>query len=155
MPYQDKKDDYLISDDPLLLNITFVHNFLANDSYWARNIPLGIVERSIQNSLCFGMYCSGEQIGFARLITDKATFAYLADVFIIPTFRGRGLSKWLVPTIHAHPELQTLRRWMLGTRDAHELYKKFGWTSLPEPERFMQKHHPDVYQLSMENTSSI
>lgn len=145
MLYEIHKDDYLISTDQSLLNLYIVHRFLSNESYWAKNIPLHIVETSIKNSLCFGVYSSGEQVGFARLITDKATFAYLADVFIITAYRGKGLSKWLMETIHAHPELQTLRRWMLGTLDAHELYKKFGWTALPEPARFMQKHNPNVY----------
>ena len=146
MTYEVQKDDYLISTDPSLLNLHFIHSFLCNESYWAKNIPFAVVENSIKHSLCFGVYSSAEQIGFARLITDKATFAYLADVFIVPAYRGRGLSKWLVETIHAHPELQTLRRWMLGTLDAHELYKKFGWTPLQEPQRFMQKHNPDAYR---------
>jgi GNAT superfamily N-acetyltransferase len=146
MAYEVTKDSYVISDDASLLNINFIHDFLSGESYWAKNIPLQIVEKSVKNSLCFGIYNKEEQIGFARLVTDKATFAYLADVFIITAYRGNGLSKWLIQTIHAHPELQTLRRWMLGTRDAHELYKKFGWTPLPEPERFMQKHNANVYK---------
>ncbi len=146
MKYEVHHDGFSISEDPSLLDINFIYNFLTNESYWARNISLSIVEKSIKNSLCFGMYEAGNQIGFARVVTDKSTFAYLADVFIIPSFRGKGLSKWLIQTIHAHPELQTLRRWMLGTRDAHELYMKFGYTPLPEPERFMQKHNPDVYK---------
>ena len=147
MTYEVQKDDYLISTDPSILNVDFIHSFLCNESYWAKNIPFAVVENSIKHSLCFGVYSSAEQIGFARLITDKATFAYLADVFIVPAYRGRGLSKWLIETIHAHPQLQTLRRWMLGTLDAHELYKKFGWTPLQEPNRFMQKHNPDAYRL--------
>jgi GNAT superfamily N-acetyltransferase len=147
MSYEVTNNEYEISDDLSRLNVSFIHNYLANESYWAKNIPHQIVEKSIKNSLSFGLYCNKEQIGFARLVTDKATFAYLADVFIIPAFRGKGLSKWLMQTIHNHPELQSLRRWMLGTRDAHDLYKKFGWTSLQEPERFMQKHNPNVYQL--------
>jgi GNAT superfamily N-acetyltransferase len=146
MAYEVTNDEYLISDDSSRLDVPFIHNFLANESYWAKNIPLTIVEKSIANSLCFGLYHKQQQIGFARLVTDKATFAYLADVFIVPQYRGRGLSRWLIETIHAHAELQTLRRWMLGTRDAHGLYKKFGWTSLAEPDRFMQKHNPNVYQ---------
>lgn len=146
MTYEVRKNSYVISDNASLLNINFIHDFLSDESYWAKNIPLQIVEKSVKNSLCFGIYNTGEQIGFARVITDKATFAYLADVFIIAAYRGNGLSKWLIQTIHAHPELQTLRRWMLGTRDAHELYKKFGWTPLPEPERFMQKHNANAYK---------
>ena len=146
MAYEVTNDEYLISDDSSRLDVPFIHNFLANESYWAKNIPLATVEKSIANSLCFGLYHKQQQVGFARLVTDKATFAYLADVFIVPQYRGRGLSRWLIETIHAHALLQTLRRWMLGTRDAHGLYKKFGWTSLAEPDRFMQKHNPNVYQ---------
>jgi N-acetylglutamate synthase-like GNAT family acetyltransferase len=146
MRYEVTNDEYLISDNSSRLDVPFIHNFLANESYWAKDIPFAIVEKSIANSLCFGLYHKQQQIGFARLVTDKATFAYLADVFIVPEYRGRGLSCKLIAAIHAHPELETLRRWMLATRDAHELYKKFGWTSLPEPDRFMQKHNPNVYQ---------
>jgi GNAT superfamily N-acetyltransferase len=146
MPYEVTNDEYLISDNSSRLDVPFIHNFLANESYWAKDIPFAIVEKSIANSLCFGLYHKQQQIGFARLVTDKATFAYLADVFIVTEYRGRALSRQLIAAIHAHPELQTLRRWMLATRDAHGLYKKFGWTSLPEPDRFMQKHNPNVYQ---------
>jgi predicted acetyltransferase len=146
MAYEVTNDEYLITDDSSRLDVPFIHNYLANESYWAKNIPFAIVEKSIANSLCFGLYHKQQQIGFARLVTDKATFAYLADVFIVAKHRGKGLSRQLIAAIHAHPELQTLRRWMLGTRDAHSLYKKFGWTSLAEPNRFMQKHNPDVYQ---------
>ena len=111
-----------------MLNINFIHNYLTNESYWAKNIPGDIVERSVKNSLCFGMYNTSEQIGFARVVTDKATFATSPMFFIIAAYRGNGLSKWLIETIHAHPKLQSLRRWMLGPRDAHEIYKEFGWT---------------------------
>ena len=109
-----------------------------------------MVEKSIANSLCFGVYFEGNQVGFARLATDKATFAYLADVFILDEHRGKGLSKWLMATIHAHPELQGLRRWLLGTRDAHGLYEQFGWTRFgdEQKERFMQFHNPNVYKTS-------
>ncbi len=100
----------------------------------------------MKNSLCFGIYNTSEQIGFARVVTDKATFATSPMFFIIAAYRGNGLSKWLIETIHAHPKLQSLRRWMPRTFDAHELYKKFGWTHLPEPETFMQKHNPNAYQ---------
>lgn len=146
--YEVRKDDYLISTDPSLLNIDTIHNYLSVESYWATNIPGDVVQKSISNSLCFGLYQYKEQIGFARLVTDKATFAYLADVFIIDLFRGKGLSKWLMETIQSHPELQGLRRWMLGTRDAHGLYEQFGWTVLDEDtrKRFMQRHFKDVYR---------
>jgi GNAT superfamily N-acetyltransferase len=153
--HEARMDDYLVSTDPSLLDIDVIHNYLSKVSYWAANIPIETVRTSVDNSLCFGLYCDGKQnlpagrqVGFARLVTDKATFAYLADVFIIDDFRGKGLSKWLMETIQSHPELQGLRRWMLGTRDAHGLYEQFGWTVLDEDtrKRFMQRHFKDVYQ---------
>ncbi len=146
--YEVKNGEYLVSTDPSLLHVDVIHKYLSEESYWAQNIPGDVVKRSISNSLCFGLYEKDKQIGFARLVTDKATFAYLADVFILEEFRGKGLAKWLMEAIHAHPELQGLRRWMLGTRDAHSLYEQFGWTVLDEDtrKRFMQRHFKDVYQ---------
>ena len=146
--YEVRKDAYYISTNPALINIDVIYNYLSKESYWATNIPKEIVIKSIANSLCFGLFCEHQQIGFARLITDKATFAYLADVFILEEFRGKGLSKWLMEVIHAHPDLQGLRRWMLGTRDAHGLYEQFDWTMLDEDtrKRFMQKHNKNPYQ---------
>lgn len=146
--YRAEKDDYFISTDPSLLNIDTIHHYLSGESYWAKNIPRVVVEKSIANSMCFGFYRNDKQIGFARLVTDKATFAYLADVFIVAEQRGSGLSKWLMEVIHAHPDLQGLRRWVLGTRDAHSLYKQFGWTVFDEDtrKRFMQKHNKNPYQ---------
>ena len=143
-----EKQGYLISTDPAKLDIGVIHQYLSQQSYWAQNIPLEVVQRSIANSFCFGVYYQMQQIGFARMITDKATFGYLADVFILPDYRGKGLSKWLMATIHAHPDLQGLRRWMLGTKDAHGLYKQFGWAPLPEEVvgRFMQLHNQNIYQ---------
>jgi N-acetylglutamate synthase-like GNAT family acetyltransferase len=145
--YEVLKDEYSISMNPALLQTDIIHRYLSEESYWAKNIPMEVVEKSIANSLCFGLYHSGKQIGFARLITDKATFAYLADVFIQEAYRGRGLSKWMMTAIHAHPEVQGLRRWVLGTRDAHGLYEQFGWTVMDEDtrKRFMQKYRKDVY----------
>lgn len=145
--YLAEKDDYSISTDPSLLNIDTIYHYLSAESYWAKNIPREVVEKSITNSLCFGLYRHAKQIGFARLVTDKATFAYLADVFVMEEYRGKGLSKWLVQVIHAHPELQGLRRWVLGTRDAHGLYEQFGWTVFDEDtsKRFMQKHNKNPY----------
>ena len=138
----------MISTDPALLNVDVIHGYLSNQSYWAQNVPKEIVQKSITNSLCFGLYFKGKQVGFARLVTDKATFAYLADVFILKEYQGKGLSKWLMEIIQSHPELQGLRRWMLGTIDAHGLYEQFGWTVLDEDsrKRFMQRHFKDVYQ---------
>lgn len=141
---------YTISTDRTLLNVDMIHQYLTEESYWAAAIPYETVKRSIENSICFGVYNEEKQIGFARLITDKATFAYLADVFILTEHRGKGLSKWLMQTIQDHPELQGLRRWMLGTKDAHALYEQFGWTVLSEEirPRFMQRHFPDVYKTT-------
>lgn len=146
--YEAVKDNYLISTDKNKLDIDIVYNYLSNESYWAAGITKATVKKSVDNSLCFGLYDTNKQVGFARLVTDKATFAYLADVFVLAEHRGKGLSKWLMQTIHAHPELQSLRRWMLGTKDAHGLYEQFGWTRFtPEvSERFMQKHDLDVYK---------
>ncbi|MFC4232021.1 GNAT family N-acetyltransferase [Parasediminibacterium paludis] len=145
--YEAIKDNFLISTNPILLDVKAIYQYLSQESYWAKNIPLATVEKSIKHSLCFGMYDGSELIGFARLITDMATFAYLCDVFVMVTYRKRGLSKWLMQTIHMHPELQGLRRWLLGTRDAQGLYQQFGWEVVPEDmyKRFMQLHFPDVY----------
>lgn len=145
-----RKENYLVSDSNELLNIDIIHNYLSTESYWAKGIPRAVVEKSINNSLCFGLYYNQQQIGFARVTTDRATFAYLGDVFVLEAYRGKGLSVWLMEVIHAHPDLQGLRRWILGTRDAHGLYEKFGWSVLPEEARprFMQRHFPDVYNLT-------
>ena len=145
--YGAEKEKYSISTDRSLLDIDVIFNYLSLESYWAKGIPREVVEKSITHSLCFGLYYEQQQIGFARLVTDEATFAYLADVFVLESHRGKGLSKWLMEIIHAHPGLQGLRRWVLGTRDAHALYEKFGWTVFDEDlrKRFMQKHSKDVY----------
>ena len=137
-PYEKTEGDVVISDDKTRLDMAVIHAFLSGRSYWAKGVPIEIVERSIRNSLCFGMFKAGRQIGFARVVTDCATFAWLADVFIIEEVRGDGLGKKLVAAIMAHPELQGLRRFMLGTRDAHKLYEKYGFASLEFPERFME-----------------
>jgi N-acetylglutamate synthase-like GNAT family acetyltransferase len=136
---------YVISSDPGLLDLHVIHGFIAQ-SYWAKAISKPLVERTIQNSLCWGVYHRAAQVGFARVITDKATFAYLADVFILPEHRGRGLSKALVETILAHPDLQGLRRWMLVTADAQGLYEQFGFKAVPHPERHMEIHRPGMYE---------
>jgi len=140
-----QKDSFTISTSKEKLNISYIHQFLAQ-SYWAENIPVEIVQRSIEGAVCFGVYDGDQQIGFARVITDKATVAYLADVFIDERYRGRGLSKWLMKTIMSHPELQGLRNWFLGTRDAHGLYAQFGFSPLENPERIMRKNVPDIYK---------
>ena len=140
--------DYRISTDPGELDLTVIHKYLSEESYWAEGIPLETVEKALSNSLCFGLYKNNKQIGFARLVTDKATFAYLADVFVLEEHRGKGLSKWLIEVIQSHPELQGLRRWMLMTRDAQGLYEQFGWTVLDEDARLrsMQRHFKDLYK---------
>jgi GNAT superfamily N-acetyltransferase len=139
------KDNFSISTDKSKLDISIIHDFLSH-SYWSENIPKEIIQKSIEGSLCFGVYAGDKQVGFARMVTDKATFAYLADVFIIEAYRGKGLSKWLIEIILSHPDLQGLRRILLATRDAHGLYTKFGFTPLNNPDRFMHIHNPDVYK---------
>ena len=140
-----QQDDYLISTDKAKLDIAFIHHFLSTESYWAKNIPIETVRKSIEGSLCFGLYSSGKQIGFARVITDGATFGYLADVFIDSSHRGKGLSKWLMKTLMSHPDLQGLRRISLATKDAHSLYEQFGFTPLNDADRFMQIKRENVY----------
>lgn len=145
MPYEAQQGSFLISTDTAKIDVSFVHRFLSETSYWAKNIPFEVVQTSIQNSLCFGVYDGAASIGFARVITDKATFGYLADVFILEFYRGQGLSKWLMETILEHPELQGFRRWILATADAHGLYEQYGFTALAKPDRWMEKHNPEVY----------
>lgn len=146
MPYEVQQGSFLISTDPAKIDVVFVHRFLSETSYWAKNIPFDVVQTSIENSLCFGVYDGAQIIGFARVITDKATFGYLADVFILESYRGQGLSKWLMETILEHPELQGFRRWVLATADAHGLYEQYGFTPLAKPDRWMEKHNPEVYR---------
>jgi GNAT superfamily N-acetyltransferase len=140
-----QKHDYLVSTDKSKIDINTVHDFLFQ-SYWAAGIPIETVKRSIENSLCFAIYQQEMLVAFARVITDLATFAYLADVFVLPEHRGKGLSKWLIEIIVDHPQLQGLRRFTLATRDAHSLYEQFGFTVFDNPERWMQRHNPDVYK---------
>jgi GNAT superfamily N-acetyltransferase len=138
------KKGYNISTDKALLNFDSIFDYLDHQSYWAVGIPHKTLRTAIENSVCFGVYKDGIQAGFARVVTDKATFAYLCDVFILPAYRGVGLSKWLVQTIMAHPELQGLRRWSLATLDAHGLYKQFGFAEINNPERWMQIFSPYI-----------
>jgi len=139
---------YTISDDPARLDLGAVHRYLSQESYWARGLPRETLERSITGSLCFGVYReTGEQVGFARVITDRATFAWLADVFVLTAHRGRGLSKWLMETILAHPELQRLRRFMLATWDAHGLYRQFGFAEPARPDRLMERRRENAYPV--------
>lgn len=133
-----KRGEYSISSDPKRLDLAVVHGFLTT-SYWAQGISEELVRRSVEHSLCFGVYREQTQVGFARVITDRATFAYLADVFIVEQHRGRGLGKWLIETIVTHRELSGLRRWILVTGDAHDLYRQCGFMTLRNPERFMER----------------
>ena len=145
MTHEWRQGWYVISTDKSRLDLTLIHNFLTT-SYWAAGIPLEVVRRAIEHSLSFGLYKEDQQIGYARVITDYATFAYLGDVFILEPFRGQGLSKWLMEVIVTHPELQGFRRWILLTKDAHGLYKKVDFTEVKTPERYMERFFPDVYE---------
>jgi GNAT superfamily N-acetyltransferase len=145
--FEKQRDGFLVSIDKRRIDLAVVHEFLTH-SYWAAGISREVVARSIENSLCFGIYRDNQQAGFARVISDYATFAYLADVFVLEAFRGKGLSKWLMQCILEHPDLQGLRRWVLGTRDAHGLYAQFGFKPLHSPEIFMEIHNRDVYKPS-------
>lgn len=140
------KNEFRLSTDPSQLDLDVIHAFLRT-SYWSENLPRALLAKAIKNSLCFGVYKGHSQIGFARVISDYASFAYLADVFIVEAYRGRGLAAWLVENILQHPDLQGLRRWSLATRDAHGLYAKFGFTPLKTPEIFMEIHRPDIYKM--------
>lgn len=137
---------YRITSDPREIDVAAAHEFLTN-SYWSPGIPRAVLERALANSVCFGLFFDESQVGFARVVTDRATFAYLADVYVLPEHRGRGLSKRLMDAVRAHPDLQGLRRMMLATRDAHGLYSQFGFRPLSAPERFMEIHAPDVYSV--------
>jgi GNAT superfamily N-acetyltransferase len=141
-----RRGEFVISTDPARLELDVIHNFLTN-CYWAKGIPREVVARSIEHSLCFGIYDgSGALVGFARVISDFATIAYLGDVFVLESYRGCGLSKWLLECVVQHPALQNLRRWILLTRDAHGLYAQSGFTPLKTPERYMEMHQPNVYE---------
>jgi GNAT superfamily N-acetyltransferase len=147
-----RRDEFLISTSSERLSLDVIHGFLTS-CYWAKGISREVVERSIEHSLCFGVYDgAGAQVGFARVVSDFATVAYLGDVFVLESHRGRGLSKWLMECIVQHPALQNLRRWILLTRDAHRLYSQFGFTPLKAPERYMELHRPNVYGHSRKTT---
>lgn len=147
MPHELADPPFVVSDDRSRLDVAAVHAYLTR-SYWARGIPRDLVERSIAHSLCFGAYdasMNNSQVGFARLVTDRATFAYLCDVYVLESHRGLGVSRLLMHAITTHPDLRSLRRWMLMTRDAHGLYEKFGFAALRNPGAAMERHDPDVY----------
>lgn len=147
-----REAEFVISTDPDRLDIDAIHAYLSS-SYWAAAIPRDVVERSIRGSLCFGLFAGKEQIGFARVVTDRATFGYLADVYVLERYRGLGLAKWLMSVIMAHPDLQGLRRFALVTRDAHGLYEQYGFAALASPRRHMEIVRPDLYSTSGTGTS--
>ena len=144
MPHEWHRDGFTISTDHARLDLDAVYDFLST-SYWARGIPRDVMERSIAHAVPFGIYEGATQVGFARVVTDRATVGYLGDVFVLKPWRGRGLSRWLMECVLAHPELQGFRRWFLLTRDAHGLYEKYGFTPLAAPDRWMEKHARDPY----------
>jgi GNAT superfamily N-acetyltransferase len=151
--YNAQQNEFIISTDKSKLNIGFIHQYLSNESYWAKNIPIEMVQKCVDGSCCFGLYVNESlkmtQVGFARVVTDFATFGYLADVFISETYRGRGLAKWMMKTIMNCPELQGFRRWLLATKDAHGLYAQFGFLPLDKPERMMGFKPFDEYPQSI------
>jgi GNAT superfamily N-acetyltransferase len=142
------KEEFTVTCDQARMDRAVITEFLAS-SYWARGIAAETVGKSMANSLCFALLDGERLVGFARVITDRATIAYLADVFVLPAYRGRGLSKWLMACVVDHPELQGLRRWVLATLDAHGLYRQFGFTPLKRPEVFMERHDPDGHGAGM------
>jgi GNAT superfamily N-acetyltransferase len=144
-PVEYRRGEFVVTTDRARHDLDLIHKFLTN-CYWAEGVPRDVVARSIENSLCFGVFAREKQVGFARVITDYATYAYLGDVFILEAHRGQGLSKFLMECIAHHPELQALHRWTLVTRDAHGLYEQFGFKPLAKPERFMELHMPDIYK---------
>jgi len=140
------REGYVISTDPRRLDLAAIHQFLAEESYWARGIERAVVEKAVAHSLCFGLYGDGRQIGLARVITDCATYGYLNDVFVLAPYRGQGLGQWLLECVLAHPDLAGVRRFGLTTRDGQALYARFGWTALHYPERHMERLPVDYYQ---------
>jgi GNAT superfamily N-acetyltransferase len=134
-----------LSTDTAEMDAGAIHTYLSGESYWAAGIPRDVVERAIRHSLCFGIFDGDAQVAFARVITDRATYAYLADVYVLRPYRGRGLSKWMMEAVLAHPELQGLRRWQLMTKDAQGLYARFGFTPPAHPDRCMERTVPNIY----------
>lgn len=151
--FERQRSPYTISTDPGRIDLDAVHAFLAHESYWASGIDRDVLARAIDHSLCFGVYCAAEQIGFARVISDYATYAYLNDVYILAPHRSQGLASWLLTALLEHPDLQGLRRIMLTTKDAQAFYGRFGFTPLVIPERHMERLAPDFYQAIVASLS--
>ena len=144
-PFEQHRDGLTLSTDKARLDVDAIHDFLARSSYWAQGRPRDLVVRTIENSLCFGIYDGARLAAFTRVVTDYATFAWVCDVFVLEEYRGRGLGKWLIESVVAHPDLQGLRRMLLATRDAHGLYGQYGFVPLDAPERFMHRFNPSPY----------
>jgi len=140
-----RKGEYEIDTDKRRLDLAAIHRFLSQEAYWAKSRTLEQTLTAIENSLCFGLYHGREQVGLARVVTDRATFAYIGDVYVLDGHRGRGLSKWLMQMIVEQPDMQNLRRWLLATKDAHGLYAQYGFGTLVHPERWMERTVPDAY----------
>lgn len=140
-----KNGEYEIDTDRMRLDLAAIHRFLSKESYWAQNRTMEQTLTAVENSQCFGLYRGKQQVGFARVITDRATFAYIGDVYVVDEHRGKGLSKWLMKVIIEQPDLQNLRRWVLATRDAHGLYQQFEFAPLRHPDRWMERTAPDAY----------
>ena len=141
-----RRGEYTISTDNERLDLAIIHDFISNHSYWGRGRRIKTVQRSLDHSLNFGIFKNDQQVGFARVVTDFATFAWVADLFILEGHRGQGLAKWLMKSILSHPELQGFRRWVLATKDAHELYRKFGFQELKRPERWLERPDPQMQE---------
>ena len=144
----ERKGDFFITTDRAMLDLDVIHDFLSNHAYWCKGIPYETVRKAADHSLNFSVFHQDKQIGYARVISDFATVAYLGDVFILEAYRGQGHSRWLMDQVMTHPDLQGLRRWILLTRDAHELYKKYGWTPIAIPDRWMEKHEKNAYTVN-------
>lgn len=143
----EQKGEFTLSTERNKMDDAAIHDFLSNHAYWCRNISLDKLQKAMDHSINFGIFYQGRQAAYARIISDCTTIAYLGDVFVHPDFRGQGLSKWMMEKIMSHPELQGLRRWILLTKDAHELYQKYGWSPIASPEKWMEIHNPDVYSI--------
>ncbi|MGC4099942.1 GNAT family N-acetyltransferase [Ferruginibacter sp.] len=140
-----QRGDFWLTTDKTKMDLQAIHQFLSKEAYWSKNIPFETVKNAAENSLNFGVFYKEQQVGYARIISDYATIAYLGDVYVLPAFRGNGLSKWLMEEVMQHPSLQGLRRWILLTGDAHGLYRQFGWKDIAAPDRWMEFHNKNVY----------